>query len=134
MKFFTLAVSAMVWTVLFLFLALKFLFTMPIITGLSIGLVGLLYAMVALVGGTVRRVAAPPARLDDPKRDSASRVLMGSTTIGSIAIFVGIIGQASSTWLGVSFLSGSWSLWLGLMIFGVVIQLYGQAAYLRNLA
>lgn len=134
MKYFMLAIVAMAWAVAFLFLALRFLFTTPIIVGLAIGLVALLYAMAALVGGTIGRVTETPARPGDPKRDSASRVLTGSTTVGSIAIFLGILGQWSGTWFGVAFSSGLWDLWLGLMAFGLVIQLYGQAAYLRNLA
>jgi hypothetical protein len=134
MRFFVLAVAAMAWSIMFLFFALKFLFTTPIIIGLAIGLLVLLYAMTALVGGTMQRVTWTLPRSGDPKRDSASRVLMGSTTVGSIAIFLGILGQWSGTWFGVAFSSGLWDLWLGLMAFGLVIQLYGQAAYLRNLA
>ena len=134
MKFFVVAVAAMAWAVVFLFLAIRFLFTPTIVTGLAIGLVALLYSMVALVGGTVRRVTEIRPRGGDPKKDNASRVLTGSTTVGSIAIFLGIIGQASGTVFSISFSSGLWNLWLGLMAFGLVIQLYGQAAYLRNLA
>ena len=134
MNFFTMAVAAMAWSVVFLFLALKFLFTTPIVIGLAIGLLALLYAMTALVGGTLRRVSWTLPRPGDPKRDNASRVLTGSTIIGSITIFLGILGQSSGTWFGTAFSSGWWDLWLGLMAFGVVIQLYGQAAYLRNLA
>src|SRR5579864_1481346 len=133
MRFFVIAVVAMAWTVVFLLLAIRFLFTATIVIGLAIGLAVLLYAMVALVGGTVRRVTERSA-YGDPKRDNASRVLTGSTTVGSIAIFLGIIGQASGTVFAIGFSSGLWDLWLGLMAFGLVIQLYGQAAYLRNLA
>jgi len=134
MKFFMLSVAAMAWAVVFLFLAIRFLFTATIVTGLAIGLAALLYAMVALVGGTVRRMTEAPVRGGGSKKENASRVLTGSTTIGSIAIFLGIIGQASGTVFGIAFSSGLWDLWLGLMAFGLVIQLYGQAAYLRNLA
>jgi hypothetical protein len=133
MKFFTVAVAAMAWAVIFLFLAIRFLFTAPIIAALAIGLVALLYATGALVGGTIRRVTETP-RMGDPKNDSASRALTGSTAVGSITILIGILGQTFSTWFAVAFLSGLWGLWLGLMVFGVVVQLYGQAAYLRNLA
>lgn len=134
MNFFVIAVAAMAWSVTFLFLAVRFLFTTPIIIGLTIGLLALLYAMVALVGGTVRRVTGIHPLGRDAKNENASRVLTRSTTVGSIAIFLGIIGQASGSVFAIGFSSGLWNLWLGLMAFGLVIQLYGQAAYLRNLA
>jgi hypothetical protein len=123
MKFFAAAVAAMVWAIVFLFLATRFLFTPPIIAGVAIGFVALVYAMAALVAGTLRRMGEKP-----------SSMLTGSMAVGSVTILIGVLGQLVSTWLGLRFLSGLWDLWLGLLVFGLVIQLYGQAAYLKNLA
>jgi hypothetical protein len=136
MKYFTGAIAAMVWTIIFLFLALRFFFMPPVIGGIAIGLVALVYAMGALVGGTLRRVRQMQVSIDElrPGQDKASRMLTGSMLVGSLTIFAGIVGQALSTWFAIAFLSGLWDLWLGLMVFGLVIQLYGQAAYLKNLA
>jgi hypothetical protein len=135
MKFFLIAVVAMAWAVVFLFLAIKFLFTTPIIAGLAIGLVALLYATGALVVGTARHMRETVhANRSTAEQNNASRMFTGSVLVGSLAIFGGMLGQTLSTWFAVAFLSGLWGLWLGLMIFGVVIQLYGQAAYLRNFA
>ncbi len=136
MKFFAAAVAAMVWAIVFLFLAMKFLFTPPIIAGVAIGFVALVYAMAALVCGTLRRVRQMPVRVADwkPGQNDGSRMLTGSMAVGSVTILIGVLGQLLSAWLGVRFLSGLWDLWLGLLVFGLVIQLYGQAAYLKNLA
>lgn len=136
MKFFAGAIAAMVWTIILLFLALRFFFMPPVIGGIAIGLVALVYAMGALVGGTLRRVRQMQVRVNElrPGQDKASRMLTGSMLVGSVTIFAGIVGQALSTWFAIALLSGLWDLWLGLMVFGLVIQLYGQAAYLKNLA
>jgi hypothetical protein len=122
MKFFWVTLAAMAWTVIFLFLAVRFLFTAVIIAGLTIGLFALVYAMTALVRGTLRRVR------------EASPMLTSSMLIGSITILIGVLGQLLSGWSGIKPFGGLAGLWLGLLVFGLVIQLYGQAAYLRNLA
>ena len=116
MKFFAAAVAAMVWTIVMLFLALRFFFTPPIIGGIAVGLVALVYAMGALVGGTLRRVRQMQVRINElrPEQDKASRMLTGSMLVGSLTIFAGIVGQALSTWFAIGFLSGLWDLWLGL--------------------
>jgi hypothetical protein len=136
MKYFTAAVAAMVWAIVFLFLATRFLFTPPIIAGIAIGFVALVYAMAALVGGTLRRVRQMPVHVEDwkPGQKDGSRMLTGTMAVGSVTVLIGVLGQLVSTWLGLHFLSGLWDLWLGLLVFGLVIQLYGQAAYLKNLA
>lgn len=136
MKFFWAAITAMAWTIVFLFLAMRFLFTPAIIAGIAIGFVALVYAMAALVGGTLRRVRQMPVHVADwkPGQNDGSRMLTGSMAVGSVTILIGVLGQLMSTWSGVKIYSGLWDLWLGLLVFGLVIQLYGQAAYLKNLA
>jgi len=135
MKFFLVCVAAMAWTVVFLFLAVRFLFTATIIAGLAIGLFALIYAMAALVRGTSRRMRETPVRFGAPQSEQRSgwRVLTGSIVVGSITILIGVLGQLLSGLFGAKPFGALADLWLGLLVFGLVIQLYGQAAYLRNL-
>ena len=134
MKFFSVAVAAMAWSVVFLFLAARFLFTAPIIAGLAVGLVALLYAMGALVRGTSRHMREMLAGDPQSERGNAWRVLTGSLVVGTITIVIALIGQLLSGLFGAKPFGALADLWLGLLVFGLVIQLYGQAAYLRNLA
>lgn len=136
MKFFVVAVASMAWELVFLFLAVRFLFTATIITGLTIGLVALIYAIVALVRGTSRRIREVRVHLEpsNPEQEAGMRVLTGSILVGSIAILIACVGQLMSGLSGAKGFGPLADFWLGLLAFGLVIQLYGQAAYLRNLA
>ena len=124
MNYFRLAVVAMAWTIAFLFLALRFFFTVPIMAGLSLGLVTLVYAMVALMTGTVR-IMVGGTRLPDT---SFQRL----TLVGTGVIAVGLIGQFLEQSFGFGTRAGLQFFWPGLLVFGLVIQLYGEASYLKN--
>ena len=133
MNYFRLAVIAMAWTIAFLFFALRFFFTAPVIWGLSIGLATLVYAMIALVGGTLRVMLGGKRLLDSSDAGQrAAETFQRLTLIGAGIIALGVIGQFLGQTFGFGSRSGLQFFWPGLLVFGLVIQLYGEACYLKN--
>jgi hypothetical protein len=133
MNYFRLAVVAMAWTIAFLFLALRFFFTVPVIWGIAIGLATLVYAMVALMSGTLRVMLGGKRLLDSSESGQrAAQTFQRVTLIGAGIIAVGVVGQLLEQLYGYGTRAGLQFFWPGLLVFGLVIQLYGEAAYLKN--
>ena len=133
MNYFLLAVVAIAWTIAFLFLALRFFFTVPVVWGISIGLAALLSAMVALMGGVLRAImGSKRAGENSESGERAARTFQRSTLAGAAIIAVGGIGQFVSQNGGLGARPALTYLWLGFLVFGLVISLYGEASYLKN--
>lgn len=131
MNYFRLAVIAIAWTIVFLFLALRFFFTVPVVWGISLGLASLLYAMVALMGGTLRAMLGG-RRAGDESGERAAQTFQRVTLLGTGIISLGVIGQFLGTAFGFGSRAGLQFFWPGLLVFGLVISLYGEALYLKN--